>query len=416
MVQWHLAGRGIPAFHGEMTSTHCIMMNSRRNTKRRFRLKGLIARIKGDPDVVRFHHNRVLLLPHGGDFFPALFRALAEATTSICAEFYIIKPDDTGRAFAQALSDAAGRGVDVSLIYDAIGCFDTPSSYFHQLQTNGVRCLPFNKPAFSKLHWLDIRDHRKMVIIDGTTAFLGGLNVGDEYSGYGDSYERWRDVGIRMDGPAATELQRLFWQTWEQERGPKVHRSINLPTGPAGDADVIIVNGSPHHNRPLIRNSFRLVMAGAVHTIRIITPYFLPGPRVVRSLLRAIKRGARVQLILPSISDVPIIQMLSRAYLKPLLEAGAEIFARQGTILHAKVMLIDNRWATLGSANLDYRSFHRNFEINVIIDSPAFGVQMETLFNEELGQSKRITVEDHPRLTRLERFLRWLLTPLSRFL
>ena len=157
-------------------------------------------------------------------------------------------------------------------------------------------------------------------------------------------------------------------------------------------------------------------MAGAVHTIRIITPYFLPGPRVVRSLLRAIKRGARVQLILPSISDVPIIQMLSRAYLKPLLEAGAEIFARQGTILHAKVMLIDNRWATLGSANLDYRSFHRNFEINVIIDSPAFGVQMETLFNEELGQSKRITVEDHPRLTRLERFLRWLLTPLSRFL
>lgn len=392
------------------------MMNSRRNTIRRFRLKGLIARIKGNPDVVRFHHNRVVLLPHGGDFFPALFRALGEATTSICAEFYIIKPDGTGRAFAQALSEAAGRGVKVSLIYDAIGCFDTPSAYFHQLQKNGVRCLPFNKPAFSKLHWLDIRDHRKMVILDGSTAFLGGLNVGDEYSGYGDSFERWRDVGIRIDGPAATELQRLFWQTWEQERGPEILRLTNEPTEPAGDADVIIVNGSPHHNRPLIRNSFRLAMAGAVHTIRIITPYFLPGPRVVRSLLRAIKRGARVQMILPSISDVPVAQMLSRAYLKPLLEAGVEIFARQGTILHAKVMLIDNRWATLGSANLDYRSFHRNFEINVIIDSRAFGTQMDALFNEELEQSRRITIEDNTRLTRLERFLQWLLTPLSRFL
>lgn len=392
------------------------MMDSRRNTIRRFRLKGLLARIKGDLDLIRFHHNRVLLLPHGGDFFPALFRALATATTSICAEFYMIKADGTGQAFATALSEAARRGVQVWLIYDAIGCFDTPSSYFHQLESNGVFCLPFNKPAFSKLHWLDIRDHRKMLVIDASIAFLGGLNVGDEYSGYGDSFERWRDVGIRIDGPAATELQRLFWQTWEQERGPEALCVTNAPTEPLGDADVIIVNGSPHHNRPLIRNSFRLVMAGAVHTIRIITPYFLPGPRVVRSLLRAIKRGARVQLILPSISDMPVVQMLGRAYLKPLLEAGAEIFARQGTILHAKAMLIDSRWVTLGSANLDYRSFHRNFEINVIIDSRAFGAQMEALFGEELEQSKRITIEDHIHLSRMERFLQWLLTPLSRFL
>lgn len=393
------------------------MKSLRRNTKRRFRLKGLLARIKGNPDVVRFHHNKVLLLPHGGDFFPALFRALSEAATSVCAEFYIIKADDTGQAFAHALIDAARRGVDVSLIYDAIGCFDTPSSYFHQLQDHGVRCLPFNKPAFLKLHWLDIRDHRKMAIIDGSTAFLGGLNVGDEYSGYGDSFERWRDVGIRIDGPAVAELQQLFWQTWEQERGPEdIQRPTCSPNDPAGDANVIIVNGSPHHNRPLIRNSFRLAMAGAVHRIRIITPYFLPGPRVVRSLLRAIKRGAQIQIILPSISDVPIVQMLSRAYLKPLLEAGAEIFARQGTILHAKVMLIDNRWATLGSANLDYRSFHRNFEINVIIDSRSFGTQMDTLFNEELACSTPITMDDHTRITRLERFLEWLLTPLSRLL
>ncbi|WP_245590117.1 phospholipase D-like domain-containing protein [Desulfobulbus elongatus] len=341
---------------------------------------------------------------------------MAAATAAICAEFYIIKADGTGRAFAQALREAVARGVEVSLIYDAIGCFDTPSSYFQQLQAAGVRCLPFNKPAFSRLHWLDIRDHRKMVIVDGTTAFLGGLNIGDEYAGYGDSYERWRDVGIRLDGPAAGELQRLFRRTWGQTGGVGIPGQHVPPALPAGDADVIIINGSPHHNRPLIRNSFRLAVAGAVDRIRIITPYFLPGPRVVRTLLRAVRRGAQVRMILPSISDVPFMQMMSRAYLKPLMAAGVEVYARQGTILHAKVMLIDGRWVTLGSANLDFRSFHRNFEINVIIDNQAFGAQMEALFEEELPLSKRLSLVDHMRATWFERFLAWLLAPLSRFL
>lgn len=341
---------------------------------------------------------------------------MAAASVSICAEFYRVKADATGQAFAAALRGAAQRGIHVSLIYDSIGCFDTPSSFFQALHLAGVECLPFNKPAFTRLHWLDIRDHRKMVVIDGHTAFLGGLNVGDEYSGFGDSLERWRDVGIRLDGPAALELQRLFHETWQREAGVAIKQQPEQTTLPAGDADVIIVNGSPHHNRPLIRNSFRLAMVGATRSIRIITPYFVPGPRVARSLLRAVQRGVRVQIILPSISDVPVVQMMSRAYLKPLLEHGVDIFTRQGTILHAKVMLIDSRWATLGSANLDYRSFHRNFEINVIIDSPAFGGQVAALFTEELQQSRRMTLADHGRVNWFERFLEWLLTPLSRFL
>ncbi|MCL2458888.1 MAG: phospholipase D-like domain-containing protein [Desulfobulbus sp.] len=392
------------------------MRSLRRAEKKRFRLFGRLSRLKGNPDVVHFHHNKVALLPHGGDFFPALFQAMARAITTICAEFYIVKADETGQAFAHALQEAASRGVEVSLIYDAIGCFDTPSSYFQQMQAAGVRCLPFNMPAFSRLRWLDLRDHRKMVIIDGHTAFLGGLNIGNEYAGYGNSYEHWRDVGIRLDGPAAGGLQRLFRQTWLQEGGVGVPGQDIPPPLPQGAADVTIINGSPLRSRPLIRNTFRLAVAGAAHCVRIITPYFLPGPRVVRSLLRVVKRGAQVRMIVPSISDAPIVQMLSRAYLKPLMAAGVEVYARQGTILHAKVMLIDSRWATLGSANLDYRSFYRNFEINIIIDNHAFGLEMEALFNEELALSQRLSLTDHMHATRLERFLGWLLTPLSRFL
>ena len=178
----------------------------------------------------------------------------------------------------------------------------------------------------------------------------------------------------------------------------------------------MIVNGTPHHTRSVIRSSFRLAMAGAVHRIRIITPYFAPGPRVVRSLLRAVKSGVKVQLIVPSISDLPLILLMSRAYLAPLLKAGVEIFERQETILHAKVMLIDDYWVTLGSANFDFRSFHRNYEINVIIDSREFGAQVRSLFDEELEKSRRVALSEYVQRKWFVRFLEWLLRPLGRFL
>ena len=368
--------------------------------------------------AVHFPGNRVVLLRHGGDFFPALFQAMSEARTTICAEFYLIKNDSTGTIFARSLMDAAARGVQVALIYDYIGCYETPFAYFQQLQESGIHCLPFNEPAFTRLRLLDARNHRKVVVIDGVTAFLGGLNVGDEYAGYGDSFKHWRDAGIRLDGPAAGQLRRLFRRTWTREGGRKIPRPpprqpVNVPMG---DADVVIVNGTPHQTRSVIGSSFRLAMAGATRNISIMTPYFVPGPRVVRSLLRAVRKDVRVQMILPSVSDVPLVQLASRVYLMPLLKAGVEIFERQGTILHAKVMLIDDCWVTVGSANFDYRSFHRNHEINVVIESREFGTQVQAMFAEDLQQSRRITVAEYERMSLLERLLQWLLSPLSRFL
>jgi cardiolipin synthase len=362
--------------------------------------------------------NRVLLFENGGDFFPAMFRSVRLAKRSIQAEFYIIKNDGTGLAFADALIEAALRGVKVSLIYDYIGCIDTPSSYFRRLEGCGIRCLPFNKPTFRKLHWLDFRDHRKVVAIDGETAFLGGLNIGDEYAGYGDSPQRWRDLGIRIDGPAVTELRNIFRHTWETEGGYSYSglSDAEMPQDDMGDADVMIINGGPHHTRSLIRSAFRLAMAGASDNIKIITPYFVPGPRVVRSLLRAAARGVKVQIILPSISDAPLVQVAGRAYLAPLLKAGVEIYERQGTILHAKLLVIDDCWVTIGSANLDYRSFFRNFELNVIIDSRAFGSQADMMFAGDLAKSRRITFSEHEKRSWVARILERLCDPISRFL
>jgi cardiolipin synthase len=297
--------------------------------------------------------NRVVLFEYGGDFFPALLQAFRNSMQNILLEFYMIKNDVIGNAFAEELLSAIGRGVKVSLIYDYIGCIDTPSSYFKRLESGGVRCLPFNKPTFKRLRWLDKRDHKKIAIIDGKTAYLGGLNVGDEYAGFGESPKRWRDFGMRLDGPAVGELCLLFWHTWQKERPADVAEQIEaeVAVADAGDAEVMIVSGAPYHNRSIIRSAFRMAIAGASESIRIVTPYFIPGPRVVRSLLRAAARGVKVQIVLPAISDVPFVRLASRAYLAPLLKAGVEIFEREGTILHSKVMLIDDSWVTIGSAN-----------------------------------------------------------------
>ncbi len=362
--------------------------------------------------------NRVTLFVHGGDFFPALFAAMDAASLSIHAEFYIIKDDRTGRAFARALMAAAARGVETALIYDVVGCFETPVAYFRRLEAAGVRVLAFNPPAFSRPHWWDIRDHRKLMVLDGATAFLGGLNIGDEYAGYGDSLTNWRDVGIRLDGPAAGELQRLVGETWKSEsaEGSMLREDFHALRESSGDADVMVVNGTPRQTRSVIGRSFRLAMSVAHDSIRIMTPYFIPGPRVVRALLRALGQGVRVQMILPSISDVPLVKTASRVYLAPLAQAGAELYERQETILHAKVMLIDGRWATLGSANLDLRSFHRNYEINVVIDSQVFGDQVRRMFEQDLARSRRIDAAGYARQGLLARLLTWLLSPLSRFL
>jgi len=193
---------------------------------------------------------------------------------------------------------------------------------------------------------------------------------------------------------------------------PLLQDSARLP----GNAEIMVVSGGPHHSRSLIRSSFRMAIAGASKSVKIITPYFVPGPLIVRSLLRATKRGVLVQLLLPAISDVPIVKVAGRAYLSALLKGGIEIYEREGTMLHAKVMLIDDCWATVGSANLDLRSFHRNYEVNIIIDSPDFGGQLNGMFAEEMEKSRRITLLEHEERTWFERLLEFLCNPIRRFL
>lgn len=361
--------------------------------------------------------NSLALLRTGSDFFGELFAALEQATRSIYLEFYIIHDDRTGSRLAATLQTAALRGVEVCLLYDYVGCFDTPASYFRSLEKNGVKCVPFNPPPFRHgISWFDRRDHRKIVIVDNRVAFAGGMNVGDEYAGR-DQAIQWRDVGMRIEGGAVGSLFALFRESWHGESSLPLREPLpgDFVTE-YGEDDVAIVSGSPHHNRSRIRAAFRMAMAAATESILIQTPYFVPGPRFIRAMLRAVRGGVRVQLLLPARSDVPLVRLVNRSSYATLIRGGIEVYELLGTILHAKTMLIDGHWSVIGSANLDQRSFHRNYEVNVIVASHDFGRQVTEMFHDDLNCSRRISLEEHERRGILVRLLERLVAPVSWFL
>jgi len=361
--------------------------------------------------------NSLALLKSGGDFFGEFFAAIQQAEQSIFLEFYIVRADRTGQHLADLLTKAVARGVEVCLLYDYIGCFDTPASFFRTLAKSGVQCTPFNPPPFRNgITWFDKRDHRKIAIIDCRVAFTGGMNIGDEYAG-GQKALYWRDVGLRIEGLAVQELRRLFCENWQSEAAALPLSNCNIECGTAsGDDEVAIVSGGPHHNRSRIRAAFRMAIGGATAGIRIETPYFVPGPRFIRAMLRAVRRGVKVQLILPAKSDVPLVGLVNRSSYATLIRGGIEVFERGETILHGKVMLIDGRWSVIGSANLDQRSFHRNFEVNVIVSSSDFGRQVDEMFSDDLAHSRRISLAEHERRGFAIRLLEWLAAPISWFL
>jgi len=371
-----------------------------RKPKRSWRFLRLLKRIRPHLLPLTHRHNQVVLLPDGQSFFQALLTSIRTAEHFILLEYYIIRNDTTGLKLAEELEVAVAKGVKVLLIYDYIGCIETPDSYFRQLSRKGIQLAAFNVPSFRRgIHWFDRRDHRKMAIIDCKLAFLGGFNIGDEYSGVMLSPNSFRDVGFSISGGAVKELIRIFEETWQMEHGtlpvlPEIICAQNPPSS-RGKANIVIVSGGPHHRSSYIRSAFLLNIASASEEILIANPYFVPGPRIIRSLLRAAKRGVRVRLLLPARSDVPIVLMVGRSSYSALLRGGVEIHEVDKQILHAKVMLIDGERTVIGSANLDQRSFHRNFEINAMIDSSSFGQQIKTMLSKDFSESSRITLERH---------------------
>jgi cardiolipin synthase A/B len=244
----------------------------RKKRKFSFRSSRFSFRFRQSTEATSCSRNGIKLLENGRLFFDELLARIRGANSYVFAEFYIVRDDCAGCLFAEALVNAARRGVRVFLLYDYVGSFDTSAAYFANLEKEGVRCLPFNPPPFRRgIGWFDKRDHRKIVVVDGETAFLCGLNIGDEYTGH-RNVPPWRDLGLRLEGPCAVELRRLFLENWIAEGGEEPALPPSPPPEPAGEADVILVSGGPHHLRPYIRSAYRMAIGGASETVTILKP------------------------------------------------------------------------------------------------------------------------------------------------
>ena len=395
--------------------------NYLKHNKRRTRFTRLLKRLRPLEQPVTHRHNSVELFHGGRQFFEALFSAIRSAEHTLLLEYYLIHNDRIGSELAKDLAAAVQRGVKVKLIYDFIGCLETPAAYFKNLSKQGVRLFPFNKPSFQRgVYWFDKRDHRKMTIVDGRLAFLGGFNIADEYTGCLADSQNFRDLGFSICGEAVSELETIFYESWHMERALPL--PLTVPGGQRqhvaknGDAAVNIISGGPRQRRSYIRDAFQVNIASAAEEILIATPYFVPGPRLIRSMLRAVRRGVRVRLLLPARSDVPLMLLLGRSSYATLLRGGVEIFELEREILHAKVMLIDAERTVIGSANLDQRSFHRNFEINCVVDNVQFGGQIRELLLEEIEGSHSVELDVHERRGALIRIMERIVGLFSWFL
>jgi cardiolipin synthase len=381
----------------------------------------LLARIRPHSMPVTYRHNRVVLFPDGPHFFQGLLDALRTAECSILLEYYIIRSDRIGSALAAELIDAVKRGVRVLLIYDYIGCLDTPSSFFRNMSQQGVMLIPFNVPSIRRgIHWFDRRNHRKLTIVDSRLAFLGGFNIADEYAGSGVQRMRFRDLGFCVSGSVVQELIGSFGDIWQLERDERPDLAAVCGRNPGrrhpGHANVTIISGGPHQRSSSIRSAFLFNIGSASEDLLVANPYFVPGPRIIRALLRASQRGVRVRLLMPARSDVPLVQLVGRSFYSIVMRGGIEIYEMERELLHAKVMLIDGERTVIGSANLDQRSFHRNFEINCVIDSSSFGAQISRELEADFHAARQVSLGDHEGRGTMLRFMEKVVNLFSWFL
>lgn len=321
----------------------------------------------------------------------AMLDLIAGAHSWIHFENYIIRDDHTGRRFAEALIARAHLGVRIRVLYDALGSFGTARSFWRGLTDAGVEVRAFH-PLVSR-HPLDVfsRDHRKLVVVDGLHAMIGGLCIGDEWAGDPARHRRpWRDTMVTVSGPAAAAADRAFGRTWEQAGAPLPVDELETNPVECGAAVVRVVSGVP--GRARVYRAVQLLAASARERLWITDAYLIAPAPVFASLLDAARAGVDVRLLVPGTSDLPVVRNFTRAGYRELLRAGARIFEWQGPMLHAKTLLADQRWARVGSSNLNVSSLLGNWELDVVAECADLSAELAHQFLRDLGSSREIVL------------------------
>lgn len=397
------------------------------STKRVAAIVAGLSRDAGELDILQQHvaveqaivgtpltaGNRVRLLQDGAATYPAMFSAIGAATDHINLESYKIEDDEIGRQLSDLLLAKRAQGVQVNVLYDSVGSIRTPKAFFDRLRAGGVQVLEFNpvNPLSTKKGWLiNNRDHRKLMVIDGHTAFVGGINFSRVHSG-GSSVWRpapdasaaagtveqrqtWRDTNLRIEGPVVDEFQKLFLQTWAKQHGAPLAAANFFPALAAKGGEMVRAIGStPDDPHSLIYLTLLSAISKAERHVYLTNAYFVPDPQLLDALTDAARRGVDVRLVLPGKSDSGPVFHAGRSHYSALLRAGVKVYERRSAMLHAKTATIDGVWSCIGSTNLDMRSFLHNDELDAAILGREFAGQMQAAFSAELEGSEAISLE-----------------------
>lgn len=373
--------------------------------------------------------NRLLLLKDGPETYAAMRAAIQGATDHINLESYCVEDDEVGRAFAELLLEKCAAGVEVNVIYDSVGAFLTPSTFFDRLRDAGARVIEFNPVnplAVGKRDWLlNHRDHRKLLIVDGAIAFVGGINISEVYSSGSFTRRRrrpkptrtrpsarpsgWRDTHLEIAGPAVAEFQRLFHDTWRRQDGPPLASAHHFPDLEPAGAGIVRAIGSRAGDDSVceIYETLLDTMREATRRIYLTIAYFAPDLPLLDALKNAAARGVDVRIIMPATSDWWPVFHVGRSYYHTLLKAGVRVFERRGSVMHAKTAVIDGVWSTVGSTNLDWRSLYYNDELNAVVLGEDFAAHMERMFADDQAHSDEITLRQWRRRPLPVRALEW---------
>ncbi len=369
----------------------------------------------GDPEFVRsmgallgpgiVTGNRVRALCNGDEIFPAMLDAIAGAKRTICFETFIYWSGSIGRDFADALGERARAGVKVHVVLDWVGSGKIDASMLQAMKDAGVEVVRYHPVRWYSLGRLNNRTHRKLLIVDGRIGFTGGVGIADNWLGNAQDPEHWRDSHFRIEGPAVAAMQAAFMDNWMETCAEVLHGDAYFPPlEEAGQHAAQFFKSSADDASESVRLMYLLSIASAVKSVRIASAYFVPDSLAVATLIAARRRGASVEIIVPSHHiDSKIVRRASRSLWGPLLEAGIEIYEYQPTMYHVKVVIVDEVWTSVGSTNFDNRSFRLNDEANLNILDAGFASGQVEVFEEDKRLSRPITLEEWRRRPWTER-------------
>jgi cardiolipin synthase len=362
--------------------------------------------------------NRATLLLNGDQIFPAQLEAIRSARTTISYAQYFYEEGPIAREIAEALAERCRAGIRAHVLLDGFGTLQMPGEYRETMASAGCEVAtfrplsPFSVVAALGLGRANKRNHRRILVVDGRIGFTGGSGVSPKWMGNGRMEGHWRDTDVRVEGPAVAHLQGAFVENWLEATGNVLGGDPYFPKlAPRGAVSAQVVRSSPAGGSFSMYTMYLLAMSSARRSIYITNPYFLPDDRMTRVLTEAPRRGVRVVVLLPGAIDNNIVRQASRSMFGQLLEAGIEIYEYQAGLLHAKTMTVDGVWATIGSTNLDSRSFALNEEVNAVMYDADIASQLEQVFAEDLKHSRKVRYGHWNRRGVLDRLLELLSLP-----